>query len=78
MICFDEKCADSAQHVENQSGGVTEIGEHAKAGTIGRNAKSDRIGGVVRNGEGSDGEAPDGKFRACLKSFQFPWTSPAS
>lgn len=67
VICFDEKRADSAQHFEDKSCRITEIGEHAKAGTIGRNAKSDGIGGVVRNGEGADREASQGKFRARLE-----------
>ena len=57
VIHFDEKCANSAQHLENQSGGVTEIGEHTKARTIRRNAEADGIGGVMWDRERADHEA---------------------
>ena len=56
VIRFDEKGLNSAQHFENQAGGVAEIGEHTKARAIRRNAKADGISGVMRDRECADGE----------------------
>jgi hypothetical protein len=57
VIRFDEKGLNSAQHFENQAGGVAEISEHTKTRTIQRNAEADGISGVMRNRECADGEA---------------------
>ena len=57
VIRFDQKGPNPAQHFENQPGGVAEIGEHAKARTIRRNAEADGIGGVMWDRERADHEA---------------------
>jgi hypothetical protein len=67
VIHFDQDRLDSAKRIEDQSGGIAEVGEHSKARTIRGNSKPDGVHGVMRDGKCPDLEAAKGKWRAGLK-----------
>ena len=70
VIGFEDQAIDIAEMDFDEFGHVAEVGDNGQFCAVGAEGKSDRVGGVVRNGEGVDVDVANGEALAGVNGFE--------
>jgi hypothetical protein len=70
VIGFEDQAIDIAEMDFDEFGHVAEVGDDGELGTVGAEGECDRVGGVVRNGEGVDVNVTDGETLPGVNRFE--------